>query len=80
MSTQEALVQARLDEKHSIAHDARNAARLSGLDTAGEPREVAGRSAPDRSASLRVRLGRGLVGLGAAIAGEPSSERTRRVA
>jgi hypothetical protein len=80
MTTHDALVQARLDEKHSIAHDARNAARSSGLDAAREPREVVARAAPRRGSSLRVRLGRGLVGLGAAIAGEPTSERTRRVA
>jgi hypothetical protein len=80
MTTHEALVEARLDEKRSIAIDALNASRARLPETTMSDRSVVERSTADGTASLRVRLGHGLVVLGSAIAGDDGSEHTRRAA
>jgi hypothetical protein len=72
MSTHDALIEARLEDQHAHAHAAHPA-----QDEAphGSPnRALAGQSA------LRVRVGRHLVALGAAVAGEDERTQADRAA
>jgi hypothetical protein len=77
----DALAQARLEEFHLTERDLRSGApSWAARGRIGLPAWEAAAPIVASGPSLRVRFGRGLLALGAAIAGEEESSPARRVA
>jgi hypothetical protein len=77
----DALAQARLEEFHLTERDMRSSApSWAGRSRIGSPAWEAAAPNVASGPSLRVRFGRGLLALGAAIAGEDEAGPARRAA